>query len=590
MLFSHAFAYHAHKMPPSLFPSEETYKVQTGLKSSIHPDLHATAIDEGYYSFDDSNYTDVESDYDEEVCLATSNNYDHDRNKSFKYGQIDENSQVRLFRITKVTKETVEGHFKVVDVADLAKVDKIRYLALSYTWGRAKTDDDIHPVNIGTQTFYVRTNLWDFFASTKDRYALSYLYIDAICTDQKNMDERRHQVKLMADIYANAERVLVWLGKPLLHQRDNLKALHKQLSNLSPGQYSRDVIRGLAHVCSSRYWTRLWVVQELLLAKDIEVHFGEWRFEWDDIADLQRVPLDDADLIYHKKLDWRQVWIDPLVPEDGIAERIPEGWEYALRIFDHRSKWKRRMNVRRASNPGELVRVRDCGLPLHKAIYYFSKQRCQDPLDKVYAVVGLLTDKEKDKIVPSYRKRPEEVYAEALTVCAVSLQNDIEHEAIQKGYYPEDAYTDYARYLQRILGLLSQDLGEMTMGAFRNEEFHKNFVSNLKDQLELAWPSDDASGDIEKNILHAFLMLTEGKNSLRKEVRLRVEVRGKRHFTSAVLTAARPHFRRQKVLLEPNEKQNFSFTVVSSGAKTWQRVQFRRRRPLGGRSRYFRRI
>ena len=38
------------------------------------------------------------------------------------------------------------------------------------------------------------------------------LWIDAICVDQQNIEERGHQVSRMADIYRVANPVIVWLG------------------------------------------------------------------------------------------------------------------------------------------------------------------------------------------------------------------------------------------------------------------------------------------------------------------------------------------------------------------------------------------
>jgi hypothetical protein len=38
------------------------------------------------------------------------------------------------------------------------------------------------------------------------------LWVDAVCINQHNIEERNHQVEMMADIYGKAERVRVWLG------------------------------------------------------------------------------------------------------------------------------------------------------------------------------------------------------------------------------------------------------------------------------------------------------------------------------------------------------------------------------------------
>jgi hypothetical protein len=37
------------------------------------------------------------------------------------------------------------------------------------------------------------------------------LWIDAICINQADLDERKQQVQLMRDVYSGASRVVVWL-------------------------------------------------------------------------------------------------------------------------------------------------------------------------------------------------------------------------------------------------------------------------------------------------------------------------------------------------------------------------------------------
>lgn len=70
------------------------------------------------------------------------------------------------------------------------------------------------------------------------------LWADTICIDQGNLSEKRFQVQQMAYVYRNAERVLVWLGRPadnsevlehLIPQLLNVKKLasEKELKNES---------------------------------------------------------------------------------------------------------------------------------------------------------------------------------------------------------------------------------------------------------------------------------------------------------------------------------------------------------------------
>lgn len=69
-----------------------------------------------------------------------------------------------------------------------------------------------HQILLNSNTFSVRENLHGFFQIANiDENAL--FWIDQICIDQSNSQERGHQVGFMREIYKNASEVVVWLGK-----------------------------------------------------------------------------------------------------------------------------------------------------------------------------------------------------------------------------------------------------------------------------------------------------------------------------------------------------------------------------------------
>lgn len=84
------------------------------------------------------------------------------------------------------------------------------YEALSYTWGnQSKTgiirnyDKDILVTpNLHSALRYLRLE-------DRDRV----LWVDALCIDQGDVDERNCQVRLMGNIFSEADRVIVWLGE-----------------------------------------------------------------------------------------------------------------------------------------------------------------------------------------------------------------------------------------------------------------------------------------------------------------------------------------------------------------------------------------
>ena len=92
---------------------------------------------------------------------------------------------------------------------DLQKLP--RYSALSYTWGPPEPTKEIR---INNQSFLVRENRWHFLdvAATKYDIRANWIWIDQLCIDQNNTNERNHQVAMMGRIYEHATQVIAWLG------------------------------------------------------------------------------------------------------------------------------------------------------------------------------------------------------------------------------------------------------------------------------------------------------------------------------------------------------------------------------------------
>lgn len=83
------------------------------------------------------------------------------------------------------------------------------YEALSYAWGNESYKCGI---SIDGRTLSVTENLQN--ALTQLRYATRprTLWVDAICLNQNDETEKRHQIPIMHLIYAQASKVIVWLG------------------------------------------------------------------------------------------------------------------------------------------------------------------------------------------------------------------------------------------------------------------------------------------------------------------------------------------------------------------------------------------
>ena len=88
------------------------------------------------------------------------------------------------------------------------------YEALSYYWGSGNASLKIKIYTPGfPETLLVRSNLHAALNQLRLPDRPRELWIDAVCINQDDDDERSAQVSLMADIYKKATSVCVWLGE-----------------------------------------------------------------------------------------------------------------------------------------------------------------------------------------------------------------------------------------------------------------------------------------------------------------------------------------------------------------------------------------
>ena len=146
----------------------------------------------------------------------------------FTYKAIDlEGPAFRLIRLKKGHCDPIEC--QLFDAWLNLQGNAVDYAALSYAWGGREKPYDIM-VNGGRMA--VTKNLYLALRHLRYERQDRVLWIDAICIDQANDEERGHQVRQMASIYGIAERVIIWLGEATLNT-DLAMHLMKQIEDES---------------------------------------------------------------------------------------------------------------------------------------------------------------------------------------------------------------------------------------------------------------------------------------------------------------------------------------------------------------------
>jgi hypothetical protein len=166
------------------------------------------------------------------------------------------------------------------------------YDAVSYVWREPHFTHTIRNREIGADvriTAPVDTMLRFF----RNEINPQYLWVDAICLNQKNEDEKSVQVPLMAEIYGQARKVRIWFGESDENAARVFAFLRTitclaRLSTITPETIRETVAEvfgtesclTLEAVLSNRWFTRRWVLQEASLNPNTILHCGKYKIAW----------------------------------------------------------------------------------------------------------------------------------------------------------------------------------------------------------------------------------------------------------------------------------------------------------------------
>ncbi|KAH4603212.1 hypothetical protein HBI52_103290 [Parastagonospora nodorum] len=213
-------------------------------------------------------------------------------------------AQIRLLRLHPGDfNDPIDCDIKVTTYAKSIK----KYEAISYCWGNA---EDTVPLTCNGVRTLVTRNLHDALRRFRPARgtAARLLWADALCINQKDYEEKGKQVGRMGEVFANASRVLVWLGgdvddttatdtfamireinqylgEVFIQCRQNLNAM-PVLSKPYPICLEENKWHGVAALLKSSWFSRVWTIQEAALAKECTVFWGHAEIEAADIIEL----------------------------------------------------------------------------------------------------------------------------------------------------------------------------------------------------------------------------------------------------------------------------------------------------------------
>jgi hypothetical protein len=211
---------------------------------------------------------------------------------SYEYAPLPAPHYIRLVEIVRTSLDPIQLSIKIINLDD-----NVQYKCLSYTWDGGKYDQvgeewsTSHiTVLLDGRPLLIRQNLHDALTHLRLLQIHGPIWIDAICINQAEVAERNSQVSQMSRIYENAQEVIVWLGKEEAYSAFAIKSMQRlkfamehtfmelQSPAISPPWISdfhecqftdNELVAMIDFFVSYRWFSRIWTVQELILARKL---------------------------------------------------------------------------------------------------------------------------------------------------------------------------------------------------------------------------------------------------------------------------------------------------------------------------------
>ncbi|PMD41991.1 HET-domain-containing protein [Hyaloscypha variabilis F] len=159
-----------------------------------------------------------------------------------------------------------------------------QFEALSYTW--SANEDPKSLILVNGNPFDVGPNLHSMLHARSMIFGERLVWVDAICINQEDKDEKVVQLSLMGDIYQKSKRTVSWLGDsfdtPLAVKMIREIAERWEMYDQSPDEVFTTYLwktrhpewLALSRLVRNRYFSRHWVFQEIMLGNDFQFYVG----------------------------------------------------------------------------------------------------------------------------------------------------------------------------------------------------------------------------------------------------------------------------------------------------------------------------
>lgn len=319
--------------------------------------------------------------------------------KQALYQQLDANN-IRLLEV----ESSKELRYKFHE-ASLGQLPK--YIAVSYTWGAPIFD---HKIVLENEEVSVTKNLSDLLRTWSRHFQANKLlfWVDALCIDQDDIEERNAQVRNMGLVYSQAAEVFVWLGVSSQETKTAFRKIHQlaefylklpqRPSGRSLTQAGIEAVtadnpvlygpvgsdcynawQAIFALCKREWWTRVWIVQEATGPSHPLLFTG-------------------LDNCYYDYLEMAMLICHYLDLEGKVDSSF----------LDDNNRSFRRLTHIREGRRNRTAHITGLASLMNRS----GTMACTDPRDKIYAMLGMASDVSSVKIAIDYSRSVREVYIE----------------------------------------------------------------------------------------------------------------------------------------------------------------------------------
>jgi len=287
----------------------------------------------------------------------------------------------------------------------------LKFQALSYVWGDPGSTERI---SCNGQLLKVTVNLGKALRHLRSETDDLVLWADAVCINQNDSAEKGRQVANMGRIYSDAKKVLVWLGRDrnnaaietVRWAQEMAKEYRRWKGSIfESGNYHKTVpeavlqgVPGFMDLLNRPWFTRVWTFQELALSRQAEFVCGMARIAYEDV-------LDAYNLISTKY-------------QGIVAGRSLKPAPYRISTSASSTLFVR--DKKRTLREGLWMQNR----PFPFLIRLLTRHAATNPLDRVYALLGLADPAIQKLLEPDYNLSSNELWIK-VTRAIIGAEKDL---------------------------------------------------------------------------------------------------------------------------------------------------------------------